>query len=250
MNRQSKLLEIITERSRVEVSQLADHFNVSKVTIRKDLDTLEEKGLIKREHGFALLASRDDISGRLAYHYETKLAIAREAAELVRDGETVMIESGSCCALLADELASTKQDVTIITNSAFIANHVRRKPFARTILLGGAYQNESQVMVGPLARMCAETFFVDKLFIGTDGFAEKLGFMGADHLRAEMVRVMANQANRVTVLTESEKFERLSSVALMPVEKISGVITDPAIPEKTKLFLESRNVVVHKVNGQ
>lgn len=247
MNRKSKLLEVITERSRVEVTELSELFGVSKVTIRKDLDALEEKGLIQREHGFALLASRDDIGGRLAYHYETKRAIARLAAEPVHDGETVMIESGSCCALLAEELATNRRDVTVITNSAFIANHIRRMPQARIVLLGGAYQNESQVMVGPVAKMCAENFFVDKLFIGTDGFSEKLGFMGADHLRAEMTRVMAEQANRVLVLTESEKFDRLSAVALMPLRKISGVITDAAIPKKVETFLKSRDVVVQKV---
>lgn len=246
ITRQNKILELIAEGNKVEVSQLSELLGVSKVTIRKDLDHLEEKGLVKREHGFAHLASHDDISGRLAYHYETKRKIAAAAAELVGDGETVMIESGSCCVLLAEALAA-RQDVTIVTNSAFIASHIRRQPHARTVLFGGAYQNESQVMVGPLAKMCAESFFVDKLFIGTDGFTEKLGFMGADHLRAEMVGVMAGQANKVFVLTESEKFNRLSSVALLPANRVAGVVTDSLLSAGAEAFLTSCGVEIRKV---
>lgn len=136
-NRQTKILEIVTEHNRIEVAKLAQLLQVSQVTTRKDLDQLEAKGLIKREHGYALLCSNDDINNRLAYHYELKRRIAQAAASLVRDGETVMIESGSCCALLADELCTRKRDVTIVTNSAFIAGYVRRLPTAKIILLGG-----------------------------------------------------------------------------------------------------------------
>lgn len=135
-----------------------------------------------------------------------KRRIAARAAELVRDGETVMIESGSCCALLADALTGAGRDVTIITNSAFIAGYVRRKPGAKVILLGGVYQNDAQVMVGPLVRQCAENFCVDRLFIGTDGYASRSGFTNSDHLRAQAVRDMAAQAEEVVVLMESSKF--------------------------------------------
>jgi len=87
-----------------------------------------------------------------------------------------MIESGSCCALLASELVSAKQNVTIITNSAFIADYIRKSPYAKIILLGGEHQNESQVMVGPIVRSCVQNFMVDKLFIGTDGVKKKSGW--------------------------------------------------------------------------
>ena len=90
--------------------------DVSQVTIRKDLDALEKSGIIIREHGYAVLNDSDDINTRLAYHYEIKQKIARKAAETIHDGETLMIESGSCCSLLALEIAKTKQEVTLITN--------------------------------------------------------------------------------------------------------------------------------------
>lgn len=246
-NRHTKILEIVTENGRTETSKLAELLHVSRVTIRKDLDQLEAKGLIKREHGYALLRSNDDINNRLAYHYDVKRKIACAAAEFVENGETVLIESGSCCALLAEELANHKTDVTIVTNSAFIAGYIRRLPHAKIVLLGGNYQNESQVMVGPITRRCAESFFVDKLFIGTDGFNEPFGFTGNDYMRAETVRDMAEQASKVVVLTESSKFSHQGVVALLSVDQIGIVMTDDGIPPEKEAFLKEHNVDVHKV---
>ena len=96
-NRGNKILELLTKDNKIEVSHLAEELGVSQVTMRKDLDTLESKGVIKREHGFALLCSTDDINGRIAYHYEEKRKIAQKAAGLVSNGDTIMIENGSCC---------------------------------------------------------------------------------------------------------------------------------------------------------
>ncbi len=245
--RDIRILEIITEHKRIEVAKLAELLEVSQVTMRKDLDALESKGLIKREHGFALLGSQDDINNRLAYHYEIKRRIAVLAAENVQDGETVMIESGSCCALLAEELAGNKQNITIITNSAFIAGYIHRLPGAKIILLGGDYQKESQCMVGSIARKCAENFFVDKLFIGTDGFTERTGFTGNDHSRAETVRDMAKQSQTVVVLTESGKFRQQGVVSLISPERVGLVITDDAIDTDTESYLSRQGVQVRRV---
>ena len=151
-SRTNRILEILTERTRVEVSALAEELGVSQVTMRKDLTELERRHLVRREHGYAVLRSTDNVEGRLAYHYEEKRAIARRAAELVRDGDTVMVESGSCCALLVAQLAAERREVTVITNSAFIASSVRDDPTVRVVLIGGIYQKDSQVMVGSPAR--------------------------------------------------------------------------------------------------
>jgi DeoR/GlpR family transcriptional regulator of sugar metabolism len=244
--RQKKILEIITRESPVEVARLADMMGVSKVTLRKDLDMLEDKGILRHEKGQVFPGSNDDINNRLTYHYDTKRKIAQEASGLVRDGEAVMIESGSCCAILAEELALHRRDVRIITNSAFIASYIRKLPQAKIVLLGGDYQNESQVMVGPIARQCARGFTVDKLFIGTDGFSQT-GFTGNDHLRSETVRDMAKQAVQVIVLTESEKFSKQGLVPLLPFSGIAQLITDSAIPPERERFLTERNIMVHKV---
>ena len=244
--RQSQILDLLAKNKKMEVTKLSELLNVSQVTIRKDLVILENSGIIVREHGYARLNESDDINNRLARHYETKQKIAKLAVESIENGETVMIESGSCCALVALEIARSKKDVTLITNSAFIADYIRKIGSVKVILLGGEYQNESQVMVGPLTRKCVEAFFVDKLFIGTDGFTIETGFTGNDYMRSEAVKDMAKQASRVMIITDSDKFSQKGVVNLIEIEKVACVYTDDNIPSKIEDYLNKRNIKVIK----
>lgn len=244
--RQTTILELLSEQKKMEVTRLSELLNVSQVTIRKDLIQLENSGLIIREHGYATLHKMDDINNRLAYHYDVKQRIAKLAVSAVQDGETIMIESGSCCALVALEIAQSRRDVTIITNSAFIADYIRKNKTVRIVLLGGEYQQESQVMVGPITRKCAEAFFVDKFFIGTDGYTTETGFTGNDYMRSETVRDLAVQASNVIVVTESVKFRQKGIVNLIATNKISTVVTDEGIPEECEQELNELGVNVQK----
>lgn len=244
--RQSQILDLLTQNKKLKVTELSEVLNVSQVTIRKDLSALEESGIIVREHGYAKLNESDDINNRLAYHYDIKQKIAEKAVKSIEDGETVMIESGSCCALVALEIAKTKKDVTLITNSAFIADYIRKTGNVRIILLGGEYQEESQVMVGPITRKCAEGFFVDKLFVGTDGFTKETGFTGNDYMRSEAVKDMAKQASNVIVVTDSVKFQQKGVVSLLDTKKVSYVYTDSNIPEDAEEYLVENNIKIIK----
>ena len=232
--RDNDILELLAEHKRMEVAAIAEAVGVSQVTIRKDLDALESRGILRREHGCAILGGMDDVNNRLAYHYEQKRRIAKKAAETVADGETVMIENGSCCALLAEELVRARRDITIITNSAFIAGYIRGLSGAHTILLGGDLQNSAQVAVGPLLKLCASQFHVGKLFIGVDGYSPRYGFMASDQMRVQAVRDMAAQADSVIAVTESSKFTRASVLALDLPGGIGTAVTDAGIPPETE----------------
>ena len=248
VNRTNQILELITEEGKIEVAELARRLDVSQVTIRKDLDNLEERGIIRREHGWAVLHNGDDLSARLAYHYQEKELIARKAAELVQDGESVMIENGSCCALLAETLARTHRDLTILTNSAFIASYIRDREHVQVVLLGGIYQPEARVMVGPMVRQCAENFWIARFFIGVDGWSERTGFTNRDQLRAQAVRDMAGQAEQVIVLTESEKFGIRGTVPLNLKNQIKMVITDSRLDSGTAQILSDQGIIINTVD--
>ena len=157
MTREEEIISIVSQKKKIEVNELSELLNVSKVTIRKDLDKLESRGLLHRQHGFALLNNMDDINYRLAQNYDLKRKIALEASKIVNDGDVIMIESGSTCALLAEELAFNRNDITIITNSCFIASYIRKADSVKVILIGGEYQKESQVNVGPLVKQVIST---------------------------------------------------------------------------------------------
>jgi DeoR/GlpR family transcriptional regulator of sugar metabolism len=232
------ILELLNKEETLDVNDLSKRLNVSSVTVRKDLATLETKGLLRRQHGSVVRVSPNDVGYRMTFDYEVKRRIAKKASELVASGEAVMIESGSTCAMLAEELVRTKRDVTIITNSAFIAGYVRSIPGARVVLLGGSYDPDAQVMSGPLVGKCAEEFYVDKFFIGTDGYDPKQGFSNVDMLRAEAVRAMAARADKRIVLTDSSKFNKRGVVQLMPTRQVTHVITD-SVPQNCRESLEA-----------
>jgi DeoR/GlpR family transcriptional regulator of sugar metabolism len=245
--RHTKILDLLSKHQRAEVTFLSELLAVSQVTIRKDLDILEERGLVHREHGYACLNKTDDIGKRLAFNYDIKKRIAKKAAALVDEGETVMIESGSCCALLAEELANEQKEVTIITNSIFIANYIRHASHTKIILLGGSYQPESQVVVGPMTRKCGEIFFSDKFFIGADGFMPNFGFTGNDHMRSQTIIDLSENARDIFVLTDSEKFTRQGVLGLVRLENVTGVFTDDRIPAGAEKVLLDNNVALYKV---
>lgn len=239
--RQTKLLDIVNREQKVSVTELAHRLGVSEVTIRKDLTSLEQKGLLHREHGFAVMSATDDVLHQLSFNYERKQRIAVMAAKTIKSGETVMLGDGACCTLLAEEIVLHKSDVTIITNSAFLASFVRKYPNAHVILLGGEYQNDAQVLVGPLIKDYAARFSVDKLFVSPDGFNEK-GFIVADLMRSEAIRAIAENAGNVIVLAEGATLNRKSHVLAFSLEEVACVYTDDLAEREVLTLLEEHEV--------
>ena len=245
--RHSQILEILSKNTRADVNTLSQLLEVSQVTVRKDLDNLEGRGLICREHGYACLPKTDDIGKRITFNYDIKRRIAKAAAAMVEEGETIMIESGSCCALLAEEIALTQKDVTIITNSVYITNFIRNAPHTKIILLGGYFQPYSQVVVGPLTRKYGEVFFSDKFFVGTNGIMPGYGFTGRDHMRSQTVMDLAEYARYIFVLTDAEKFYHQGVLGMLRFDRVTGVFTDSRIPAECEKLLLDKNVALHKV---
>lgn len=238
-----EILNLLSQQESIEVNELSARLAISAVTVRKDLDLLEEKGLLKRQHGCAVRIPTDDVGFRMIVNYNVKKAIAEKAASLVEPGEAVMIESGSTCALLAETLAKTLSDVTIITNSAFICNQVKDFPGTRALLLGGQYDAKAQVVTGPLVRLCARQFYTDKFFIGVDGYDLQQGFSNVNLYRAETVQAMAESTKHVIALADASKFHRRSVVTLLPDEEVSAVICD-GLPEDCREKLEKAGVQI------
>jgi len=246
-DRTVKILDLLASNKTLKLSLLAELLDVSLVTLRKDLDILEKRGIVCRTHGFVSLDGADDTGRRIAVNHSIKRRIAAAAAQTVEEGETVMIESGSCCALFAEELALARKNVTIITNSAFVANYVCRLPYIKIILLGGYFQPESQVLIGPITQKCADSFYSDKFFLGTDGFIPEYGFTGRDHLRVETSLELAKRAKKVFILTDAAKFHHRGVYNLIGFDRLSGVFTDDSIHKDAEAVLQKNNVFLHKV---
>ncbi len=242
--RHNQILEYIIEHGKTEVSFLADYLHVSKVTLRKDLELLEERGMLKRERGYALPADQGRMNFNIASHYSKKLRIARTAVQYVQDNETVFIESGSTCALLAEEIAKRRHNVTIITNSLYLANFTRDYSNIQLILTGGTLQPQTNSMAGPITKETARFFHVEKFFTGTDGYSREYGFTGDDLTRADTLRAMIASADHTYVLTTSEKFSCPGAVSFLKFHEVYEVVTDGDIPEAEKNFLEQQGIIV------
>lgn len=243
-----KILEDVASNEKISVTELAEKYQVSQVTIRTDLRALEGSGLVKRVHGGAANRVDEQISNRLGTNYPVKQRIAERAALLVDSGETILVESGSTNALLARRLGETK-DVTIVTNSSFIAGFVRDLPRIKVILLGGDYQPDSEVCVGPLTRQALQAFYVDKMFLGSDGFSEEDGFTCINLQRADVAQAMAGRAKHAIILTDSSKFSQRGVSRQLSLQEVSLVVTDEGIPENAREALERNGVSLLTVPG-
>lgn len=246
--RQSTIVNLVNNTTKISVTTLAKKLNVSEVTIRKDLTLLSNYGIIIREHGFAIKKNSVDIRNRLSINYDLKQKIAKKAAQLINFNETIIIGSGSTCALFAEEIARTKPNVTILTHSIYIVEHASKLGNNKIILFGGEYQNDSQVMVGPLVRLNAKQYFVDKIFLGTDGFVKEIGFMGSDSLRTEAIQNMAESARHIVMLTDSSKFNKMGILVQFSPSSVSRIITDNNISSDYLSYFKGKNIKVDIVN--
>ena len=240
-------LEILSANKKVKTNLLAEMLDVSFVTVRKDLDVLEKRGIVSRTHGYVSFDGVCDTGKRMAVNYSVKRKIVQAAALIIEEGETVMIESGSCCALLAEELGLTKKDINIVTNSIFILNYISKFKNISITILGGHLQPKSQVLTGDITKKCAELICAEKLFIGTDGFIPEYGFTGRNRLCAEITAEFVNHAKEVYILTESSKFNSRGAYKLLKFDKLAGVFTDNGIPKDAEAVLKNNNVRVFKV---
>ncbi len=223
--RQTKILALLSLNELTSVNELATKLNVSSVTIRQDLNFLESGGLLKRVHGGAVLENAEDLTNRLGFNYEKKLRIARKAASLVKEGETILIESGSTNVLLARELVK-KKNVTLITTNVFIARQFRNNEPANIILLGGMYQQGSESLVGKITKVCLDQINFDKAFIGIDGYTSESGFTLRDLFRAEISSYIIKKTCEVIIITDSSKFGKTELTNICYPVDINHIATD------------------------
>ena len=236
--RQLRIISLLQSQEKVSVSELTAEFGVSLVTVRQDLKKLEDQGVLKRTHGGAVAVDTGyDTSTRMWNNYEKKQRIVQRAAELVSDGETIIIETGSTCSLMARELSS-KRGITIITNSVFLCNFVRACSSLDVVLLGGSFQHDA------LTKLGLSQFSVDKCFIGADAISEEKGVSTINLFRAEVVRSMAESASKMIVLTTSDKIGGSAVASVFPLNHLHTLITDTDIKSNHQLMLEKAGVNV------
>lgn len=245
--RRQKILGLLQSDGRVIVGKLSKVFGVSQITIRKDLDSLQERGLVQRSHGGALPPTTSalfdpSLQEKQKQHAPEKQRIAAAAAAMVKDGSCVMLDSGTTTAAIALALRKLSA-LTIITNSIKIAADIGSTNF-EVILTGGTLRKNSFSMVGPIAEDVLKEMHADLLFLGVDGFDPEIGLTTPNILEARVNRAMVASARKVVAVCDSTKFSHRSLSRIAPVSSVHHVITDHNLPESIAENLRSQNIEV------
>lgn len=227
--REKLILQTLTEQPNVSVTELGKLLAVSDVTVRADLKDLASRGVIVRSHGGAHLAFHRSVLERQSYRVDEKNRIAKAAADLVNDGDTIMLVAGTTTALVVKYLLG-KGHIHLVTDSTLVLPYVRANPSLQVTMVGGEFRSANESFVGPLALDTIRRFNVKLAFLGTDGFTLEKGL--TTHLveGAEMVKTMAEQAEKRILVVDSSKFGRSGFVSIMPLKKIDLLITDTDFP--------------------
>jgi DeoR family transcriptional regulator, aga operon transcriptional repressor len=227
--RRQHILSLIQKNGRVLVDELSSALDLSKITIRKDLDYLQSKDLIVRTHGGALPAhagalSDPTIQEKKELHHEEKVKIAKAAAAMVSEGQCIILDSGTTTTEIARAILSFR-NLTVITNALNIAADLARSDF-EIIMIGGTLRKNSLSVVGPLAEDVLKEMHADIVFMGVDGFDIELGLTTPNVLEARVNRAMAKAAQKVVAVCDSSKFNHRSLSLIVDTSSIDHVITD------------------------
>ena len=232
--RHERILEILDETSSVRVARLAEQLQVSEMTVRRDLQMLEEQGKLRRVHGGAVLTSpqaMEPASKRAAHQLAETRKIGALAAKLIEPGTHVYIGGGSTTMELAEQL-SAGPEARFSTNSIEIAETIARDFQQDVSLLGGSLRSQARTLIGPEAIEMLERRVFDLACIGIAAIDAKDGFLEPTEWHAWLVRTLRRRAGRLAVLADHSKFHARSDFRVLDFEEVDVLVTDRSPPEE------------------
>jgi DeoR/GlpR family transcriptional regulator of sugar metabolism len=243
--RQSEIVDLLQKQERVTVRQLVEQFDVSPVTIRRDMAALEGQGFLIRTHGGGLPTGKLRLLQRAFSHFSVspqKAAIGKLAAKQVQSGQTVMVDSGTTALEVARNLPRD-MDIAVATTSIWVAQELYGASF-RLVLFGGFIREGFPSTYGPLTEAMLKDFHVDVLFVGCEGADSKEGFYTTDLRTISLEQQMISISGRVIVVTESQKFGRKAFVRYATMDQIDALVTDSGLSPADRKNLENLGIKV------
>ncbi|TCJ98945.1 DeoR family transcriptional regulator [Volucribacter psittacicida] len=242
--RRHTIMQLLQEQGEVSVEQLVSLFDTSEVTIRKDLSVLESNGFLLRRYGGAVLMPSELLYEPQSQHLsKQKLAIAKAAAERIRDHNRIIVDSGSTTAALISQL-NHKQGLIVMTNSLSVANELSALENEPTLLMtGGTWDTRSESFQGKVAEQVLRSYDFDQLFIGADGIDLARGTTTFNEL-VGLSQVMAEVSREVIVMVESQKIGRKMPNLELAWQQIDRLITDDLLDKEIKKQIEAHHVEV------
>ncbi|MGC7873088.1 DeoR/GlpR family DNA-binding transcription regulator [Desulfosporosinus sp. SYSU MS00001] len=242
--RQDEIQWLLQEHGNLTVTELAKRFNVSEMTIRRDLKNLAALGLIQREHGRAIyppVLPTEILMMSMGEAEREKARIGHLAATLIAEGDSVILDAGTTTLGVAQAL-TTK--CTVITNSIPIAGVLGNRNEITVLLTGGEVQGKNFALVGPMTRSVLKGFNADKLFLGATGVAIERGLSTANMLESEVKQEMLKVAKEVILVAHSAKIGQIYFHTFARWDSIQTLVTDSGLEEATRDKLISMGVKV------
>jgi len=244
--RENKILNMLIEDYNLSVTKISELLNVSAVTIRSDLSSMEEKGFILRTRGGALPAFHPDILSSQKDHPEEKSRIARAAADMVGEGDAIMIDDGTTTSLIMKYLMG-KRNIHVVTNSTLALTYARVNPTIHLTMVGGEFKPSSESLVGPVSLTHLERYHVKYAFVGTGGFSMKNGMTTHIEESAEIIKYMEKQADKTVLLADSSKYGKSGFVKILPLDSVDMIITDKDMEKSVVSEISESGIEVRQV---
>jgi DeoR/GlpR family transcriptional regulator of sugar metabolism len=252
LNRQRKqyILEVLRRDGQVIAKALSEELDVSEDTIRRDLREMAQEGLLQRVHGGALPASPAvvDFAGREEILHESKAAVGKAAANLIQNGQVIMLDGGTTAVQVARHLPRNLQ-ATIVTHSARIVMELLEHPEIEVILIGGRLFRHSIVSVGAAAIEAISRIRADIYFMGVTGIHPEAGLSTGDLEEAYVKHALCKQAAETFVLASHEKLGAASQYRICPLDEVSGLIVEASIPDELLAPFAERGLSIIRAGG-
>lgn len=243
--RREKILELLKEDGSAKVADLARLFKVTEVTVRQDLEKLENEGLVTREHGGAFLKniSTQVRNFSLAHqdNLEKKELIASKCLEFIESGDTIILDSGSTTTEIAKKLRGMK-NLTVITNALNIALMLGAEPGIEVIVTGGEFKPPTLSLTGQKAADFFKGLNVQKLFLATAGISLKAGLTYPSISDIVVKKAMIEAADTTYLVADSTKIGKSAFASLGALSLIDYIITDAGIEEKDKTVFKDNEI--------
>jgi len=248
--RRNALLKLLADRQSATVHQLVETLDASPSTIRRDISWLAARHLIARTRGGASALQQKKRLGGIAgdtfeqnvrCNAERKLAIARRAAAMCRDGETIIINGGTTTFMMADFLAG--KSLKIMTNSFMMAERLLRTSQNEVVIPGGRIYRDQNVILSPFDNDATGDQYASKMFMSVYGLS-MLGLVESDPMLIRAEKRLIGQAEKLIVLVDSSKFARRAGLILCSLKQVHAVITDTGVSDLSVQWLEQAGIEV------
>lgn len=245
--RQERIGDLILQNQRVSIQEICDIFHISEATARRDLNLLDNLGKLRRVHGGGIVAPSSNqelpLQQRQLVQREEKERIAQAAAEMIQDGDSIYLGSGTTVLELAKRLGE-RQNLLVFTNSLLVVNAMAGFAGVNLIVLGGEHRSSESSFIGHYTEMILKEIHADKVFIGVFAISPEDGVTHQFLPETQTDRAILNCGRERIILADQTKFGRKAPFGLAKIDQFETIITDKGLSTQTLAVLKEKGIKV------